>query len=184
MMAKREKLFAVAILLMIVVILLSAFTLWYTVINRDNISRTVDKSVAQQLASFKVPSQTIKEVSVDEAKLLLAVAQYCDSRNECVGRDGRTVIGPVGLQGPIGLSVQGPQGPQGIQGPEGAPGKDGAQGPEGPQGAQGQTGEPALVITQRCNPEKRWVEQQKGSDENWQPLYKLAPGQTCVEEEQ
>lgn len=183
-MAKRERLFAVAILLMIVVILLSAFTLWYTVINRDNISRTVDRSVAEQLAKFNVPQQTIKEVTVDEAKLLLAVAQYCDSRNECMGRDGRTVVGPVGLQGPVGLSVQGPQGVQGIQGPVGPPGREGERGPEGPQGIQGPAGEAAPITTQRCNPEKRWIEQNQGTDENWQPLYKLAPGQTCVEEEQ
>lgn len=176
-MIKREKLFAVAVILMIVGILLSAFTLWYTIINRDNLTKVVDKSIASRLADFKVPQQVIQEATVDEAKILLAVARYCSGRDVCAGRDGKTVMGPVGLQGPSGISIQGPVGPEGPQGPIGP------QGDEGPIGPQGPAGTDAPITEERCNSETNTIERRRPPDENWQPYYKLAPGQTCAQEE-
>ena len=74
-----------------------------------------------------------------------------DSLGRWIG-PSTNLIGPVGPQGPQGLSgppgastLSGPQGAPGSQGPQGAPGSTGPQGPQGSSGSPGLQGPPGPV---------------------------------------
>jgi hypothetical protein len=59
---------------------------------------------------------------------------------------GRSLVGPQGAQGPIGLTgATGPRGAIGLTGPQGPQGLTGATGPQGPIGPTGATGSQGLT---------------------------------------
>jgi len=77
-------------------------------------------------------------------------SSYSSKKSHKKNKNLQCIIGPVGPQGPIGLTgpqgpigLTGPQGPIGLTGPQGPIGLTGSQGPiglTGPQGAQGSIG--------------------------------------------
>lgn len=174
----RTKSIIILTILMVLSIILSAITVTYMIVSRDNL----EASVKYQLSQLDIPSPD--ELNPTEAELILAVARYCET-GKCTGEQGRPgvgVVGPIGPQGPIGAmgipgaSIIGAKGDTGDTGPVGP------EGPQGPQGEQGQAAAPAPKYVQRCNPEAHQVEWQYEGDEQWQPLYKLSPLQTCAGE--
>lgn len=168
----------IAILVMIFSICFSGFLLWYLVINRDNITLQLQNSLRNELAKYNLDSQ--EPLNVDEAKLAIAVAKYCETRNDCKGRDGYN--GSKGDQG-----IEGLQGLQGIAGALGLTGPRGEQGEIGPAGPEGQPGQPGVVLEERCtvvNQDTRRIEKKYADAESWSIKYYLSPGQLCPEEVQ
>lgn len=168
----------IAILVMVFSICFSGFLLWYLVINRDNITLQLQNSLRNELAKYNLDSQ--EPLNVDEAKLAIAVAKYCETRNYCKGKDGYN--GSKGDQGIGGL-----QGLQGIAGALGLTGPRGEQGEIGPAGPEGQPGSVGRTIEERCrviDSDRRRIESKYIDVENWDIKYYLSPGQLCPEEVQ
>lgn len=175
-------LFLAAILLMLSSIFISGFTLWYLTKNKDSLNVQLQNSLKDELAKYKFPVQ--EPITIDDAKLYISVAKYCEAHNDCIGPKGADsfIAGPQGVMGLQGLlGIQGVQGLQGLQGLKGDTGID------GPTGLQGETGPPGRTLEERCyivNPTRRRIEQKYTDSETWEIKYYLAPGQLCPEEVQ
>lgn len=179
---KRDRLYIIALILLALAFLISSLTLAYYITHRQDITSSVQQSVKNELSRYQLSSDNI---SVDDSKVLLAVAKYCQA-NDCRGLTGEGTQGP---QGPMGATgPMGPIGPTGLQGIMGLIGDTGATGATGPQGEKGDTGDPGQTGAQgapaprterRCNAELSRVEWRNEGDESWQPEYNLAPLQTC-----
>lgn len=178
-MKRHDALTLITVIMLIIGIIVSAFTLWFVITNRNALSVEV-QSLRQELSKYKYP-QNVNDVSFDDAKLYIMVAKYCEVRNDCRGFNGQSIqggIGPQGLQG-----IQGAQGEAGFVGPQGERGLQGETGATGATGAQGDRGADGRQIERRCNAEKNRIEWRYEGDEQWRVEYKLAPGQSCETEE-
>lgn len=175
---KRDKLTVAMVTLTIVGIALTGFLFAYTLANREAISESIQKSVQQELSKYNLDD--VKHLSIDDSKILLAVARFCESNNNCSGLNGlQGIQGLQGVQGLMGLTgLNGRDGYTPIKGVDYFDGKDGINGQDGEPGQPGSDGR---KIVQRCNPDKNRVEWQYEGDENWSPLYNLSPLQTCEE---
>ncbi len=175
---KRERLLLVTVILLGLAFLTSVGILFYYITHTQNISDTIRKSVEMELKKYNIPT---KELSVDESKLVLAIARYCAVENNCRGPQGNP-----------GLSVEGQPGKEGQEGQKGAdanPAIDGQSGKDGATGAQGEKGEPGPRTERRCrvdnalsalSSEPRYlIEWRNEGDENWQIEYYLGISQTC-----
>ncbi len=181
----------VASIVLLISIVLCAFTLWYVINSKDALSKEL-KNTIKQLQEYNLPKEEIKDVTLDEAKLYLAIAKYCENTDNCKGRDGKDGVSPACIfepsqcRGDNGMTpVKGIDYNDGVtpmcyftlsqcQGSDGMDGKDGADGANGADGRE---------IEQQCNPETNRVEWRYVADESWKPLYNLSPAQTCVTEE-
>lgn len=176
---RQSKLLTAVIAMMLIGIVISAFTLWYVIDNRGVLTADFQKKIQEELKRYKFPEEEKQALSLNEAQVYIQVAKYCESHGNCRGRDGvpgRSIQGPVG---PIGASgAQGLSGINGasVQGVPGVRGKDGEIGPQGPSGQDGRD------IERRCNTNVSRMEWRLVGDENWKIEYSLAPGQTCGEE--
>ena len=165
--------------------IISLGILFYYVTHTNDITSNVRSSVQEELKKYNLPSD---KVSVDDSKVILSIARYCEANNGCRGPQGIagfTIQGPQGIQGIQGQpGIPGPQGIQGAQGIVGADGKDGIDGKDGKDGQsivgpQGEKGEPGPKTERRCNAEERHMEWRNVGDETWQVEYNLSPLQTC-----
>lgn len=179
----------VATFILFISIVLCGFTLWYVINSKDALSKEL-KNTIKQLQQYNLPKEEIKDVTLDEAKLYLAIAKYCESTNNCEGKDGKDGASPVcifeprqcrgtdaitplkgvdyvdGITPPCYFTINQCQGENGVNGTNGQNGADGANG---------------KTIERRCNSERDRMEWRYDGDESWQPEYNLAPGQTCAE---
>lgn len=171
----NRKLFWIAAVVMVACLGVTAFAVWYTLSSQDKFNRQFE-DIKRQLNEYNLSDDTVT-VKPDEAQYLLAVAKYCEANSMCRGRTG--LQGEQGLQGIQGaMGLQGLQGVQGIKGDKGDTGEKGA---DGLPGVNGQNGRP---VERQCNPEKQRMEWRLQGEENWIVEYNLAPGQSCVLEEQ
>lgn len=181
-MIKHDRLTTVAIGMMILGICVSAFTLWYVINNRNALSLEL-QNLNNQLAKYKYPQQ-VKPDSIDDAKIYIAIGQFCEAHSNCKGRDGVSIQGVQGVAGAQGLQGErgfpGAQGEPGIQGAQGIQGETGATGAQGEQGVPGHDGR---EIERRCNASRNRMEWRYAGDETWNVEYNLAPGQTCALED-
>lgn len=168
----QDKLFIVAMVMMLIGIFISTGTLWYVVKNKDTISESIQNSVLAELAKYKLPTEDLSE---KDARLLIAVAKYCESHNGCKGKTGDSIVGPKGNTGPAGKKgLDGKDGSDGLQGLIGLPGPQGMSGENGTNGADGRP------VERRCNVNR--MEWRIQGDESWQVEFKLAEGQSCAVE--
>ena len=186
---KRDKLSIIMVVLTLVGIALTSFLFFYTLQNKEAITQSIQKSVQIELAKYKL--NDVKDLSIDDSKILLAVARYCEEHNDCAGVQGPVGgLGPIGPIGPIGLTGIGLNGYSPIKGIDYVDGKDGVNGYSPVKGVDyfdgndGANGSDGRKIIQRCNSENNRVEWQYENDESWQPLYNLSPLQTCATEAQ
>lgn len=182
---KRDRVNTTMIILVLVGIILNAFIFLYTYQNKEAITNSIQKSVQQELARYNLDE--FKNIPIDDSKILLAVARYCESHNNCAGFQGPQGVqglqGIQGLLGPVGLT--GASGYSPIKGIDYTDGQDGytpVKGVDYFDGVDGASGQDGRKIIQRCNAEKERIEWQYEGDENWTPLYNLSPLQTCAGE--
>ena len=166
---KYKTLIVLALLMMVIGIAVSSYTLWYFIKNKDTLSLNLEQKIGQ-ISSVK----PINGKDASDEQVYFAIVRYCQ-QNDCTGARG--FVGPLGPQGPMGLpgvSVVGPKGDMGVTGP---------QGPVGPQGIEGPQGV-TRTLEQRCVVinNKRRIEQKYTDSEAWEVLYYLSPGQRCPEE--
>lgn len=172
---RQNRLVAIAIVMMVVGLALSAFTLWYMVVNQKTFEAKLQQNLNNELAKYNLPDA--KDITADEAQLYLAVAKFCEANNNCQGPKGD--VGASGVQGIEGL--------QGLVGATGLTGSNGLTPPcyftesqcQGRDGEQGASGTPARNIERRCNPEQKRVEWRLEGDTAWSVEYYLSPLQTC-----
>jgi hypothetical protein len=162
-MKKQRLLTGIALVLAILILFLTGYTLLYIITNSKNVEDRLRRQIQVEIAGIQIPlSVTPKD-----------------------GKDGESIIGSKGDRGETGAQgLQGTQGIQGVEGPQGiqgAPGENGIQGETGPQGAPGVSGR---TLEQRCtiNGETRRIEQKYTDAEQWEVLYYLSPGQKCAQE--
>lgn len=148
---KTNKLNFIVLLLLIVGIGISCYTLYYAIQNKDEFKAEIQQNLRAELDKLNIP--TPKDISVDEARLVLAVAEYCKSNNDCRGQNGQSIIGLTGSQG--------------LQGPQGLPGIQGEQGVKGENGNNGLNGTDGRTPTFRCNQNKNQWQVRYSEDENW-----------------
>lgn len=175
---RYNKLIAVVILLMLTSISISLFSIYIIYNNRDELLQSLQRNVRSELARYNIP--TSEDIKIDDARILLAIAKYCEAHNQCRGDDGQP--GVQGIMGDMGLV--GADGKDGRSGRDGANGYTPIKGVDYFDGEKGDIGEPARQLVQRCNPEKNRVEWQYQGDESWNTLYDLAPLQSCTMEEE
>jgi len=177
---RSNKLASIMMVLLVISIFISLFSFYTLYRNKDELLQSIQRNVELQLAQYDIP--TTDDLKIDEARILLAVAKYCATRNDCSGQDGYN--GPQGVPGLTG--VQGVQGLMGIPGRDGVDGSDGytpVKGVDYFDGETGANGNDGREIEQHCNPDANRVEWRYVGDENWTPLYNLSPAQTCATEE-
>lgn len=164
------------VILLLLAFLTSVGILFYYVTHPQDITSVVQKSVEEELKKYHINTDNL---SLDESKIVLAVAQYCAADpNNCRGPQGDT--GATGLQGLKGDSgTIGANGKDAVNGENGTNGADGKDGAEGTQGPPGEKGEPGPKTERRCNAEERRMEWRNEGDENWQVEYYLSPLQSC-----
>lgn len=178
----------VATVVLIISILLCSFTLWYVITSKDALSQEL-KNTLKQLEQYNLPKEDVKDVTLDEAKLYLAIAKYCENTDNCKGGDGKDGVSPACI-----FDASQCRGADGKTPVKGIDYNDGitppcyftlseCQGADGTNGTDGQNGANGKPVLRRCNPETNRMEWQHEGDESWQPEYNLAPGQTCVTEE-
>jgi len=143
---KQKKLTLLAIALATALLLLTGYTLYYLVHNREGIEARLRDQFNSQIANIK-------------------------TREGPAGLKGDK--GDTGPQGPQGFP--GPKGDKGDQGNigntgssiQGPPGATGATGPQGPQGEQGEPGQDGREVEFRCNPDNDNYEYRYVGDDNW-----------------
>ncbi len=176
----------IATIMLIVSVSVCGFTLWYVISSKDSITKEL-RTTIEELKKYNFPKDEVKDVTLDEAKLYLAVAKYCEENNDCKGKDGISpacILEPSQCRGADApIPVKGVDYNDGITPPcyftiNQCQGDNGVNGTDGTNGTDGANGKPVL---RRCNPETNRMEWQLEGDESWQPEYNLAPGQTCVE---
>lgn len=175
---KHQKYLVIAmIVMMLFSIGLSAFTFWILSHNQESLNAKLEQSLKDQLAQYDYPVQ--EPISIDDAKIYLAIAKFCETHDQCRGADG--INGVNGLPGPLGpIGPNGLQGMMGLQGEQGPQGIQGETGPQGIQGPQGEPGADGREIERRCNPAGPRMEWRYVGDDSWQVEYNLSRGQTCA----
>lgn len=182
---KKEKLLLVTVMLLALAFITSVGILIYYVTHSQDLTANVERSVQQELKKYKIVAD---DLSIDDSKVILAIARYCKENNNCRGEQGLGLRGPQGPQGAQGImGLQGIPGIQGITGLSGESivgpaGKDGADGAPGANGAQGEQGPMGPRTERYCNEAERRIEWRNVGDEGWQVEYYLAPLQTCPQE--
>lgn len=183
----------IASLVVIISILLSVFTLLLVINSKDALTKEL-RATVEQLQKYNFPKEEVKNVTLDEAKLYLAVAKYCEERNNCRGangRDGQHGVSPACLllpnqcQGANGQNAYTPvKGVDYFDGltPECYFSESKCQGKDGVDGQSGTNGADGREVERQCNKELSRMEWRLTGDDLWQPEYNLAPGQTCVTE--
>lgn len=181
---KRERLLLAAVIFLALAFLTSVGILFYYITHSQNLAATVQKSVEQELKKYNIPT---KELTVDESKLVLAIARYCAVGDNCRGPQGDTGLSIQGSPGKVGLA--GSEGQKGADAKNGTDGQIGKDGKDGEPGQQGEKGEPGPRTERRCrldsalsllNNDNRYViDWRNEGDENWQVEYYLGPSQTC-----
>lgn len=171
-MKKQRLLTSLALILAILILFLTGYTLLYIITNTQQVEERLRRQISLDIAGIKVPASVEGEAGEDGISIK--------------GDKGDTgATGPQGPQGPIGPhGEQGDFGSQGFQGPQGPPGEPGSVGPPGPQG---EAGPPGRTTEQRCvvvDVNTRRIEQKYTDSETWEVLYYLSPGQRCPEEPQ
>lgn len=179
----------IASIILIVSIILCTFTLWYVISSKDALSKEL-KNTIKQLQQYNVPKEEIKDVTLDEAKLYLAIAKYCENTNNCEGKDGKDGASPACIFEPRQC-----RGADAVTPTKGVDYSDGITPPcyftlsqcQGNDGADGKTvngadGTNGREIEQQCNSETNRVEWRYVGDESWRALYNLSQGQTCATE--
>lgn len=183
----------IASIILIISILLCLFTLWYVISSKESLTKEL-KNTIEQLQKYNLPKEEIKDVTLDEAKLYLAIAKYCENTSNCEGKDGKDGASPVCIFEPSQC-----RGANGLTPVKGIDYTDGAtplcyftinqcQGDDGYTPVKdvdyfdGQNGVDGREIEQQCNPGTRRIEWRYVGDESWHALYNLSPGQTCVTE--
>jgi hypothetical protein len=169
-MKKQKFLTTLALVMAILILFLTGYTLLYIITNSQDVEERLRKQIQVEIAGIKVP------VTISPKD----------------GKNGDSIIGEKGDRGEMGLQggqgvpgVQGPMGPMGPQGLQGERGFDGAQGLQGDQGTPGEQGTSGRTLEQRCvvvNETTRRIEQKYTDAEQWEVLYYLSPGQKCAQE--
>lgn len=177
-MQKSNRLTVIAIILMVVGIIVSCFTFYLVITNQAAFKAEVQKSLEQELEKYNL--STPKETPIDDNKLLLAVARYCEVRNNCTGRDGQPGVGVPGLNGNNGFNGYSPL--KNLDYFDGEPGYTPVKGVDYFDGDPGAPGTNGREVERRCNPDRQRMEWRLSGDPNWQVEYKLAPGQSCEKE--
>lgn len=180
-MTKSNRLTLIALIMMAIGVVVSGFTLWYVVTNREAFQAEIQKSLQQELAKYNL--QVPQNMTVDEAKVYLAVVKYCENTGNCIGRTGAN--GSNGANGTNGNNGYTP-----VKGVDYFDGKDGVTPPcmlteaqcQGADGSNGTNGENGREVERRCNADRQRMEWRLVGDPNWQVEFKLAPGQSCVKE--
>lgn len=146
-----------AIALAVLVFIMTAFLVFYTLTNQDEVESRLRDQVNSEVAKNK-PAD---------------------------GIDGQSIVGPQGPQGYQGIQGSlGPQGPTGnnglngisIQGAQGPAGEAGTQGIQGEQGTPGADGR---ELERRCNSKKNRMEWRLTGEEVWQVEFILPEGAKC-----
>lgn len=156
---RQKKLTWAVIFLIILLLVLTGYTLYYLVHNKEVIQDNLRAQLSNQVAGIRLPKGS----------------------DGPIGATGNP--GMQGIQGSPG--VQGIQGTQGLQGLQGIPGSQGIQGvtgDTGPTGTQGETGPPGRTLEQRCNPNAHRIEQKYTDTETWEIAYYLPTGAKCPDE--
>ena len=185
---KRDKLSIAMVVLTLIGIALTSFLFFYTLQNKEAITQSIQKSVQIELSKYKLDD--VKDLSIDDSKILLAVARYCEEHNDCAGATGpqgvqgfQGIPGLQGVQGVIGLTgIAGYTPVKGVDYTDGQDGYTPVKGVDYFDGVDGQNGTDGRKIIQRCNADANRIEWQYEGDESWQPLYNLGPLQTCATE--
>lgn len=170
---KKERLLLVTVILLAMAFIISVSILTYYVTHPNDLSASVQQSVEKELAKYNLSDN---KLSVDDSKVILAIAHYCEANDGCTGP-----------QGIAGISIQGATGAQGVQGVQGQPGDTGTTGTIGAIGADGQSvvgpagaqGDPGPKTERQCDPNLHAIEWRNVGDESWQVEYYLAPLQIC-----
>ena len=188
---KQKWLLIIILMMMLVGIAVSSYTLWYSIRNKDAISATIENNIKEELKKYEIPD--VEKLSLDESKLALAVAHYCEPRNECRGYDGISGQSPLCLLEPS--RCQGANGITPIKGVDYRDGVDGitpscyftenqcqgADGVDGMDGMNGANGADGREIERRCNAEADRMEWRLTGDDFWQVEFMLSKGQKCIE---
>lgn len=140
---KQKKLFLIVLILVIILLGVTGYTLYYLINNRQDIENKLQSQINNQVSQIKVPT----------------------GKQGSVGPQGLSIQGAKGERG-----LQGEQGPIGKTGPQGPQGIQGVQGPQGIQGEKGDQGEPGANGREtefRCNPDNDNYEYRYIGDDNW-----------------
>lgn len=188
----------VASVILIISILLCAFTLFYVINSKDTLTKELRITI-NQLKKYKYPKSEVKDVTLDEAKLYITIAKYCEEHNDCKGDSGRDGQSPACLFTPS--QCQGSNGTNGISPAKGIDYFDGLtppcyftfsqcqgyspiKGVDYNDGVNGTNGKDGREIERQCNASANRMEWRYTGDETWHAEFNLAPGQTCPTEGQ
>lgn len=186
---RNNKLLILAYVTLAVSLLVCGLSVYLILKSQANIKIQIRDSLQNELKKYNVPVND--KATLSELEVLAGVAKYCESNNECRGKDGTTIIPKDGKDA---LTIPGYTPVKNVDyfdGKDAEPctTRQESNGvtlicPDGTtsfiaNGTEGQRGTDGRGFERRCNSNKNRMEWRYVGDLGWQVEYKLAPGQVC-----